>query len=117
MKKADFILIGAVVCVALLIGVILYFAGNNGAYAEVEVDGKVVETLPLGENTTYEISTENGTNTLVIEDGCAYMADADCPDLICVKHRKISKKGESIICLPHKVIVTVVGGDDAEADL
>ena len=117
MKKADFILIGAVVFIALLIGGILYFTGNNGAYAQVEVDGRIVETLPLDKDTEYEIISDGGTNTLVIEDGYATMTEADCPDLICVRHPKISKTGESIICLPHKVVVMVVNGEEAEADL
>ena len=42
------------------------------------------------------------------KDGKASMAKADCPDKICVNHAAISKKGETIVCLPHKVVVEVV---------
>ena len=45
------------------------------------------------------------------------MKDADCPDRLCVKQGSISKNGESIVCLPHKVIVTVTGGDGADYDI
>lgn len=47
------------------------------------------------------------TNTLVIKDGVADMVSADCPDQVCVKHVPISKTGETIICLPNKVVVTI----------
>ena len=44
------------------------------------------------------------------------MIEADCPDLICVHHKPISRQGESIVCLPHKVIVEVTGEESAQED-
>ena len=41
---------------------------------------------------------------------------ADCPDQICVSHRKISRDGESIICLPNQVVVTIQSSDSADID-
>lgn len=114
MKKADFILIAVVAVVVCLLVFFLYFVNSaSGAYVQVEVDGKVTQTLPLDTDTQVEIKTDDGgTNTLVIEDGYAKMTQANCPDGICVSHMKINKNGESIICLPHKVIVTVVKDND-----
>ena len=82
------------------------------------IDGKITETLPLDEDTEKEIATENGgTNTLVIKDGRAKMVEANCPDGICKNHKAISRNGESIICLPHKVVVSVVDNNsDDEID-
>lgn len=119
MKKADFILISVVLCIVALLLFLLYGTGvHNGAYVEIEVDGQLVEALPLDTDTVYEIKSENGgENTLVIENGSAYMQEANCPDGVCKRHSKINKSGESIICLPHKVIVTVSNGEEAEADL
>lgn len=112
MKKADFILIAVVAVVVAVLVFFLYGVNNNsGDYVQVEVDGEVVETLPLDTDTVYEIETENGgTNTLVIQDSSAKMTEANCPDGICMNHSKISRSGESIICLPHKVVITVVSG-------
>lgn len=107
MKKADFILIGVVVIVAAVMLIFLYGFGDSGSYVFVEIDGSVVKALPLDEDTQYVIETENGTNTLVIKDGEAMVTKADCPDGICVDHMPISRNGESIICLPHKVVITV----------
>lgn len=116
MKKADFILIAAVVVVA---GVLLFFLygtnDNSGAYVVLEIDGQVVDTLPLDVDTTREIETDNnGTNTLVIKDGYAKMIDANCPDGLCTNQKKISRNGESIICLPHKVVVSVIDDNSDE---
>ena len=37
------------------------------------------------------------------------MTEADCPDKICVNTGKISKIGETIVCLPHRVVVEIQG--------
>ena len=116
MKKHDFILIGTILAAAIIIFAALYFLPSKGAYVTVEVDKKTVVTLPLNEDTEYKIETENGSNLLVIKDGYASVEEADCKNQICVHHRKINKNGESIVCLPHKVVITVSGEDDAEID-
>lgn len=119
MKKADFIIIGAVVVVAAVLLIFLYVSSSNfGSYVQIEIDGKITETLPLDEDTEKEIATENGgTNTLVIKDGKAKMTEANCPDGICKNHKAINRNGESIICLPHKVVVSVVDNNsDDEID-
>lgn len=46
-------------------------------------------------------------NIVVIEHGKAFVREANCPDKICVNHSEISNVGESIICLPHKLIVEI----------
>ena len=119
MKKADSITIGAVVVVAAVMLIILYGSSSNfGSYVQIEIDGKITEALPLDEDTEKEITTENGgTNTLVIKDGKAKMTEANCPDGICKNHKAISRNGESIICLPHKVVISVVDNNsDDEID-
>ena len=85
----------------------LYGLNADGTYVQIEVNGEVTEVLPLNEDITKTIETEYGANTLVISNGKAEVADADCPDKICVHHSAISKSGESIICLPHKLVISV----------
>lgn len=116
MKKADFILIAVVIAVAGLMLFFLYgLNGNAGSYVQIEIDGKTAETLPLDIDTTHEIITDNGgKNTLVIKDGYAKIISANCPDGICKNHMKINRSGESIICLPHKVVVTVVSENEQD---
>ena len=117
MKRNDFLLIaGVLVSVLLFLG--LYFAiySKSGAWVSVKVDGKEEKRLPLGQDTTYTITTEYGTNILEIRDGAAQIREADCPDLICVRQKAIKKQGETLVCLPHKVIVSVVSDEKGEMD-
>ena len=114
MKKADIILIAVTVAIAGILLVFLYGVNNSsGAYVQIEIDGVIAETLPLDTDTVFEIITDgDGRNTLVIEDGNAKVTEANCPDGICKSHAKIHRNGESIICLPHRVVITVVNEAD-----
>ncbi len=116
LRKWDIILITAALLAAGGFLLCINVFSTAGEYAVVEVNGETVVQLSLAEDTVYDIEIENEvTNTLKIENGEAKMISADCPDKICVNHRSISKNNESIICLPNKVIITIVS--DAESDI
>lgn len=61
-----------------------------------------------------EIPAGQSYNLLSVSGGEVRMEAADCRDQICVRHRPISSGGASIICLPHRLVVEIVGGPDEE---
>ena len=64
-----------------------------------------------------EASAESGGyNLLIIEDGAASIEEASCPDKICVNHKPVDKKGETLVCLPNKVVVEIQNGEEADVD-
>ncbi len=80
---------------------------------EVSVDGVVVEELDLSKDGEFVIQGYNGgTNTLVLENGQAYIADATCPDKVCIHQGTISRSSEMIICLPNLMIAKIVGEEE-----
>lgn len=80
---------------------------------EVSVDGVVVEQLDLSKDGEFVINGHNGgTNTLVIKDGQACIADATCPDKVCIHQGMINRSGEMIICLPNLMIAKIVGEEE-----
>ena len=86
---------------------------SSGAGVTVTVDGDVYGTYSLAEAQEIDI---NGTNHLSIHDGEADMADADCPDKLCVHQRAISRDRETIVCLPNRVVVEVTGAEEPAFD-
>ena len=115
--KNDIILAVIVIAVAAIGLLLLNVFKTEGSFAVVKIDGKETERYPLSVNTEVVIETgDNGKNTLVIEDNKAFMKDANCPDKICEGHSKISYKGETIVCLPHKVVIEIVA-EDSENEL
>ncbi len=115
LEKRDKLLIVIVVCVALCAFLAHQIIGGDGAdKVTVKVNGELKGTYSLAEDQTIEIN--GGTNILQIKNGKADMTEADCPDQLCVNQRAISRQGESIICLPHKVVVEVESSESSELD-
>lgn len=117
-KKNDRIFLAVVFLLLLVTAAVFYLTrGNGGARVKVTVDGDLYGTYSLYENQEIPISKGGvTTNVLVIRDGTADVTEADCPDKLCVHQRAISKTGETIVCLPNKVVVEVLGSEDSEVD-
>jgi hypothetical protein len=117
MKKNDLLL---VLCVIILAGGVFlwnnFVKGDAGGSVVVYIDGESSATYDLNTECEYEIHTEYGENLLVIKEVKADMTEADCPDGLCVKQHAIQKTGETIVCLPHKVVVEIEGGQINDLD-
>lgn len=79
---------------------------------EVRLNGTVQMRLPLGQDTDQVISSPNViTNRFRIQDGIVRMTESNCHDHTCINTRGISKPGESIVCLPHRLVLAIVEAD------
>lgn len=117
LKRGDLWLVSALLLLAAALFVFHFAAPKTvGASVKITVDNQTVATLPLSHDTTYKVETAAGYNLVVIEDGRAFVREADCKNHICQKSRAVSRAGESIVCLPHKMKVTVVGDTSSSVD-
>ena len=118
--RNDGIFIAVLLLTLFLAGAAFFFLREEGDIVTVSVDGKHYGTYPLHTDLTLSIRTgEDGEeeNLLVIRDGTARVESATCPDGICAAHKPISREGESIVCLPHRVVITVHTSDGEEPDI
>ena len=118
MKKRDLILIGAVLIIGLVAFAIVQMISEEGAYVSVQIDGDVVATYSL--SVDGEFALNGGTNILKIENGEAWMMEADCPargSTRCTAQGKISKTTETITCQHYGISVIVYGGEDTDIEL
>ena len=106
MNKRDVVLI--IVLLGLAGLSYLFFVRNNGGAGNrviITVDGEHYGTYPLDEDREIEVQSDSGYNIVVVQNGQVSIEDADCPDRYCVRQGKISGRNESLICLPHKLVV------------
>lgn len=117
MKKRfwDVLLIGGCLLLAAVLFLVSHLGREAGAGVIVRVEGEEVARYSLYDNGTYPLN--GGTNTLVIENGQAWLSHANCPDELCVKQGKVRADGQVITCLPNKLTVTVYGGEKNDVDL
>ena len=114
-RRNDIILIACVLAVAFVGFIYLNFFRAPGNTVTVTVDGEVYGSYPLDKDISEDImSGENNENhnRFIISDGKAIMEYASCPDGICVNHKPVFRDGESIVCLPNRVVITVTADED-----
>ena len=112
----DLILVIALLALAFAAWGVISITQKSGEYAVVEIDGTETARYPLDSDLRIDIETEGGhINTLVISDGKAYVEGADCPDRLCVKQHAVSRTGETIICLPHRLVIRIEGESGVDA--
>lgn len=113
--RGDLLLIGGVLLAALVLWLLLR-PGGAGAWVVVEQNGAETARYPLAEDRTVTLEGENGYNILTIAGGAAAVTEADCGDHTCVRTGAISREGETIVCLPHHLIIRMEGGEQAPFD-
>ncbi|MDO4672564.1 MAG: NusG domain II-containing protein [Porphyromonadaceae bacterium] len=89
----------------------------NGDYLVIELDGREYGRYDLSKNQKIEVKSQNGgLNTIEIKDNKATMVYANCLDLICTRMPPISDKGQTIVCLPHRLFLEVESNKESEID-
>ena len=128
-KRADMILffLPVIAGIVLAVGRRMYGEAAGGGMVRVYSDGRLVAERALSDDATFSVRAdgevyedarpgETEYNIIVIRDGTCAVIDADCPDGICIRRGRISRRGESIVCLPHKLVAEIAGGEEPEVD-
>lgn len=113
-KKWDVIIIIFLIIISFIPEGILLLSGMkkyDSKYIEISINGSIYKKIDLDspKEEIIEISGDEGVNILKIYNGQAQIIDADCDDRVCINFGAISRIGESIVCLPHKVVISIKG--------
>jgi hypothetical protein len=116
-NKADVVFL---IALTVIIGASFFFVyfrkQVSGSSAEIRVDGKVYGSYPLNIDREIRIPEKKPENIIEIKGNSVRMIYATCPDKSCVREGKKSKNGETIACLPHKIVITVRSGTKQDFD-
>ena len=112
MKKTDLALILSVLAIAGFFYALYYFTRAGGTRVDIFIGGELYNSVALnGQSAEFLIDTGCGFNAVSIfsdENGNGVaVSDADCPGRDCVRAGKITKRGQTIICLPHRLLVRI----------
>ncbi|MEG0767299.1 MAG: NusG domain II-containing protein [Clostridia bacterium] len=109
MHRADgWLLLAVVLCAGVVMGW-MHFRAPKAMEAVVTQDGVVCARFALSQDAVWETAG----NRVVLSGGTVRMESADCPDQRCVRQGAVCRTGEQIICLPHRLVVTLQGEEDA----
>ena len=111
-NKKDLLFIAAILLAAGL--AFLFFRpqpSESMSRAEISVDGKTVMELDLSEDQVLTVDgAGGGYNRIQVRDGAVSVLEASCPDKVCVHTGTVRYPGETIVCLPNRMIITVIQG-------
>ena len=114
--KYDALVVLTVLLLAGALGARVWFApAQNGAEIVVSVGGAEVERLPLAP-AERSYTNRGYTVHLVVDNSGAWIDDADCPTQDCVHTGAISRAGQSIVCLPARIVIALEGAADSGFD-
>lgn len=118
MKKKDIFLVGGILILALLCWLVpkglRLLNENKETELKVTVAGEVYGIYSLEKDQVIKIQD---TNVCEIKDGKVKMTEASCPDHVCIRQGAIDAPGETVVCLPNKVVLEIVSKDGKEAGL
>ena len=111
-NKKDLLFIAAILLAAGL--AFLFFRpqpSESLSRAEISVDGKAVMELDLSDDQVLTVDgAGGGYNRIQVRDGAVSVLEASCPDKVCVHTGTVRYPGETIVCLPNRMIITVIQG-------
>lgn len=105
MNKADLTLFFVLGMFSFLL--FLYFQEEKGTLANVYYDKELILQINLEKDETYTVMGANGEVTLEVKRGIIKVLEENSPNHICSKQAGISSPGESLICLPNKIVIEI----------
>ena len=116
-KKADIILLA----VFLLMGagslLVLRLQPSEGTTVVINVNGEEFGRYPLYTDRVIDVNTEYGHNTVTISSGTVSVTESNCPNHDCESFGAIARPAQSIMCIPHRMIVRITGNTDIDTVL
>ena len=113
----DAVFLGGLLLGGILLTVGIYLFSKTGESVRITIDGTVYGTYSLNEDREIPVERDGSViNVVRIEDGSVRMEQATCPDALCIRQGAISRERQTIVCLPHKLVVEVYGNHEQEYD-
>ena len=113
----DVVFLGGLLLGGILLTVGIYLFSKTGESVRITIDGTVYGTYSLNEDREIPVERDGSViNVVRIEDGSVRMEQATCPDALCIRQGAITRERQTIVCLPHKLVVEVYGTHEQEYD-
>lgn len=89
--------------------------------AVISQDNQIIDEITLTGHVGHEVFDihidEHEINTIEIKDEAIRIQGATCSDQVCVRTGFISQPGETIICLPHKLVIEIKASNGESEDM
>ncbi len=113
-------IIGVLALIGIALSLWIYLPSRTSAsekQVEVYQNGDLILSLPIDQDITKEVTDSSGAfNVFEIKNQTVSMKEANCHDSTCIRTGSISHIGETIVCLPHRLVVKIVAANHQDSD-
>ena len=102
-----------VAAVGVAIFVVLMNVPQKNPTAEIYQNGILIKKAPLSVDAEFTVECEDGVNVVTVKNGAVRVSYADCPDKVCVNRGAVSGGAVPIVCLPHRLEIRIVDGENS----
>lgn len=115
-RKTDAVIAAAVLCVCAVL-LLVSRAGRDGTVtAQIICDGEVYCEYELSAQTeTFTVSPKEGV-VITFDGGSVFFSESGCKGKQCISAGRLTKAGQSAVCLPENVLITLKGKSAPSAD-
>jgi hypothetical protein len=114
-KPGDIFLMVGLICIALGLGIIIKQKGGNANYCIISVDGKDKYKLSLFSPQKIKIKGVFGESVIEVSKKGVRMVNSPCPLHICVQQGIIKRVGQTIVCIPNRIMIRILGKQKIDA--
>lgn len=108
-KRIRSVIILAGILLVSAVWLVINGTKDDGERVVIALGGEIIQEMSLNVDASFLVGSKEGDyNLVVVEDGKAYVSEANCANQICKNSKSISKSGEVITCIPHRLVVTIV---------
>lgn len=108
-RKADVGLFVILLVIGLGSAWLAWGGQTKGDHVQITVDGELYGSYPLEQDREITVQDGDHVNKIIIKEGQVQMDSASCNNQVCVDTGAISQTGETIVCLPNRVYLTITG--------
>ena len=115
-RKSDLFLLCSLLFITILLLLIFIKPKQGTCVAVIEQNGVLVREVDLSRlknDETLELDGELHV-CLLLEPGAISFLSSGCPDQTCVRTGKLTRPGQSAVCLPARVSVYLKGTDSTQ---
>lgn len=117
LKKGDFLIFSLIAAVVIFSAIGFYRAPLSAHTVTIYVDSREYASYVISDNNEkiVTVQTDFGYNQIKLQKNTAKIVESDCQGHDCVQMGTISQAGDLLVCLPHKLMVVLEGGDSVDA--
>lgn len=115
-SKKDMIPLLILIVISIVLFLIFYINRGEGKKLRILYNSETLAVLPLDKDCTYTPKTD--ANIIIeINNRRARFVTSDCPDKVCVNTGWLTSPGQSAVCLPNRLSITIEGESNTDTTL